>query len=276
MESWGMRLLRSAAFAAVAFVSLAAALPAQAGDVVVFGDRYNLNTINHFYNTYGGHTSAIAGSSIAGYDLTGIELLWAVQPADSYTVAELNNMNSFLANGGRIAFMGEHGTFAPDENNRINAALTALGATMSIVNTIYDADYRTASVGDGQILSDPLTAGVNTYRYAAFAPLTISGTAKALMRGEDDPSTIMMAFQNIGAGSIFLITDQNVWDDEATLWPGYDNEVMFNNLVQGQTGAPPVVIGGVPEPATWAMLLAGFFGLGGALRRRREKDMALA
>jgi hypothetical protein len=25
----------------------------------------------------------------------------------------------------------------------------------------------------------------------------------------------------------------------------------------------------VPEPATWAMMLIGFFGLGAALRRRR-------
>ncbi|THD65069.1 MAG: PEP-CTERM sorting domain-containing protein [Phenylobacterium sp.] len=26
---------------------------------------------------------------------------------------------------------------------------------------------------------------------------------------------------------------------------------------------------GVPEPASWALMLGGFFGLGGALRRRR-------
>jgi hypothetical protein len=29
-------------------------------------------------------------------------------------------------------------------------------------------------------------------------------------------------------------------------------------------------VGGVPEPATWAMMLLGFFGLGATLRRRRE------
>jgi hypothetical protein len=35
--------------------------------------------------------------------------------------------------------------------------------------------------------------------------------------------------------------------------------------------APPAVgVGPVPEPATWAMMLVGFFGLGGVLRRSRR------
>jgi hypothetical protein len=33
--------------------------------------------------------------------------------------------------------------------------------------------------------------------------------------------------------------------------------------------APPPGAGGVPEPATWAMMLIGFFGLGSLLRQRR-------
>jgi hypothetical protein len=37
---------------------------------------------------------------------------------------------------------------------------------------------------------------------------------------------------------------------------------------QGATGG--IKVGGVPEPATWAMMLVGFFGLGGMMRAKRR------
>ncbi|UUZ50807.1 hypothetical protein LP420_14775 [Massilia sp. B-10] len=111
-------------------------------------------------------------------------------------------MQSFLAAGGRIAFMGEHGSYSPAENTRINGALSALGSTISINNEVLDGGFRNASVGDGQILAHSLTSGVNNYQYAAFAPLTVSGSAVALMLGEETylgNASVMMAYQNIGA-----------------------------------------------------------------------------
>lgn len=44
-----------------------------------------------------------------------------------------------------------------------------------------------------------------------------------------------------------------------------------NGTAIGQAAPPPGPgPGGVPEPATWAMMLIGFFGLGGLVRRQRR------
>ena len=250
------RLLAAAVISTAAITS-----SVSAGTVAVFGDRFNLNTINNFYDGLADHSSSII-ASLSDATLSGVDLLWAVQPADSYSAGELNAMSNYIAGGGRIAFMGEHGSFLPNENNRINAALASLGSTMSIVNQTIDTGFRFATRGDGQILDDPLLDGVNTYEYAAFAPLEMGANGKALMLGEA-LDTVMMGFENVGPGSIFLITDQNVWDRVGQ--PQNDNATMFENLIDGETGAPPAV----PLPAAGWMLIAGLGGLG-ALRKFRK------
>lgn len=230
---------------------------ASAGTVGVWGDRFNLNVINNFYSSLPGVTSSVISGQLTSDSLNGVDLLWAVQPADGYTAAEISAMAGFLANGGRIAFMGEHGSYAPNENNRINDALNALGSHMQIMNLAPDAGFHNATVTNGQILSHSLTAGVSTYNYACFAPLTIGTGANKLMLGTDLVD-VMMGYENIGVGSIFLITDQNVWDNVNALTN--DNKVMFKNLLDAET-VP------TPEPATFILVGAGLAGLAFARKR---------
>jgi hypothetical protein len=52
-----------------------------------------------------------------------------------------------------------------------------------------------------------------------------------------------------------------------------DESFVFTNVASGGTLGGP---GGVPEPATWAMMLLGFLGLGSAMRAARASRASLA
>lgn len=213
-------------------------LPAAHAEVVnVWGDTGRVTTVNTFYDGLTGHSSTVISGDLDSNDLTGVDLLWIVQPQTPLTTAENATLSDFLAVGGRIAFMGEHCTFSESGNANINLSLAAVGSSIQIENpcTTQDGGFHVASRVNGQILDHTLTESVNTYRYAAFAPLVMGPGAETLMLGTDLAS-IMMGFENIGPGSVFLITDQNPFDDPYA----EDNEVMFENLLTGITGAPPV------------------------------------
>jgi len=83
--------------------------------------------------------------------------------------------------------------------------------------------------------------------YGIFSPLSISDSAKALVLGEDG-SSIMLAYENIGAGTVFVMGGQSAWDLD-TYFAGKDNRTLFTNILT------------VPEPATLMLLAVGGLGL---------------
>jgi hypothetical protein len=89
----------------------------------------------------------------------------------------------------------------------------------------------------------------------------------------------------VGFGGQSFLTDvknnasqgSNGWFTETTTFTATSSSQVLSFLSVGTpAGLPPVALldgvsltGGVPEPATWAMMLVGFGGLGALLRHRR-------
>ena len=190
------------------------------------------NDLNAFYLAKG-VTSSLWSTEVSGAALAGAELLIAMLPDDAFTSAELAAMGDFLAAGHRIVFIGEQQGFAAAENARINAALVALGSTLSLDAVSLDSSGLQDTI-PGQILIHPFTDGVSLLNYGNVN--SISGVPAA--GGSNGPFFLASDFSSVwgaaeapvGGGEIALVADVNLvsnLEDEA----GNDNHVFFLNLV---------------------------------------------
>jgi hypothetical protein len=126
--------------------------------------------LDTFYDGLGGGVSSnfLAGA-VTDAALAGVDLFVASVPNSAYTASEITAFSNFLNAGGTLFFIGENANF-PVENGFINAALLALGSSMSIVpNSTFDGGFHTTS----NIAAHALTAGVGSINYAA--PSVVAG-----------------------------------------------------------------------------------------------------
>lgn len=155
------------------------------GDQVRIGQGALLFDVptNNFYNGLGGVTSSILGGPVTAADLVGVDLFFGILPTAAYSASEIAALSGFLSGGGTVMFIGENSAF-PNENGRINAALSALGSSLSILaSPLFDTGYHTAT--GSQIAVNPLTAGVTTFTYAA--PSQVAGGTNLFFGTRDRP-----------------------------------------------------------------------------------------
>jgi hypothetical protein len=92
-----------------------------------------------------------------------------------------------------------------------------------------------------------------------YAPLSFSFVAT---NNDAIPAPLVLDYNTVGGNKIYFTTD--VSTSGAT-----------GNVAATYTGGS-LLKAGVPEPASWAMMLLGFGGVGAMLRRRRSQALALA
>ena len=162
------------------------------------------------------------------------------------------NTNGSLSNTSN----GEH-TFVLSQNAL--ASLTGGGFDLDAALLSGTSNYKL--IGNKKPGYTPAAIGLNGA--GSDSDTLSSGMDAFIGAGEVDFLFSRVANFSVNPGSGALNLTSSLWGD-ATLTYDY-------------TAAPiSSPVGAVPEPATWAMLILGFFSLGSVLRRRRHDGAALA
>lgn len=101
------------------------------------------------------------------------------------------------------------------------------------------------------------------------------------------PETAVGIFANINLPTTLTLTvggvsgndDVTVYDTSTFGFIGLISSTPFTSVTFSANGSyniPEIEFGNVPEPASWALMLAGFAGLGGLVRSRRSRQAGLA
>jgi hypothetical protein len=79
-------------------------------------------------------------------------------------------------------------------------------------------------------------------------------------------------YASLSSGTLaYTLTDTDPFDNFYDFTQGVDGGLI--NVGTGPVVTPPPVSGAVPEPTTWAMMIAGFGAAAAAMRRRRHKTL---
>ena len=179
------------------------------------------------------------------------------------------NLTALPSTVGHIFSLASEAQFGNDFDFQIETDNALRFYTGGGENTGFALDTTTL-VGQWHMLTASYDG---TLGASSFRNLYVDGALAAGFTGGVNAATKTSQF-TIGYNDVFGGRDFAGSIDEVSVW-NYglsDGQVAAIYRSAGQ----PSVAGGVPEPATWAMLVGGFGLAGGALRRRRTATLALA
>lgn len=126
--------------------------------------------------------------------------------------------------------------------------LTWAGAAFALVNGSFALDYRFTAPVDAQSGVQVGTIAIGNASEITFSTLTLNG--QALVEGPEINGARQFSINSLIDG-------------------GVENVLLISGTAGANAGiTTSVVIQAVPEPATWALFILGFGGIGYTMRRR--------
>lgn len=196
----------------------------------------------------------------------------AVDVGDSTSIAGwtvINSSGSTTGGGKVVAYLvsGDYGIYTPFGNDFLDltgySGSTGNSGVQQTIDTLVGGAY-TLSFYLGQFVGS--------------APVTVMANAGGAATVVTDPNVVGAGTVTNGTQWTLATYDFTATDSRTTLslYNGTTNTDFIgldNVSVSGPSAIPP---GAVPEPASWAMMIAGFGLTGAALRRRRRATLRFA
>jgi hypothetical protein len=124
-----------------------------------------------YYTDLGDTVVQVAAGSVVASTLSGVKLFISDLNDTGFPTAETSALSTFLSGGGTALFEGEYTPYDAGADALINAALAALGSTMSLVGNEVDCGAAFAATG-AQIGNAPLDTGISSFGYACVSTVT--------------------------------------------------------------------------------------------------------
>lgn len=205
-----------------------------------------------------------AGNTVTVVDTTPVSLagyqqVWDIRFSNASPITSTlqSEYLTYLQGGGGIFAMGENASFGTRNASVIALIAAAGGGSLTYVVP-----------GDAQTVIAPFTGpnAVSTIQYSAAGGVTTAGTGQFITSNATGGSGVAFGvgtLANAQKGALTAIFDVNFLQTGAN----FESQQLTKNLI-GFIGGQ--VAPGVPEPATWAMMLTGFGLVGVAVRRRKS------
>lgn len=172
-------------------------------------------------------------------------------------------------------------------NNDFVTQLAGLGLTQyatsgATLTLTANAQIYFEFLGSESGNSDTFTGGTVTYtetsgfenHFGAPIPLGFASFLAGSLAGQLNFSSVGGMPAGIGQDGfgILLGANQTSGQNVSVFYLGYDDQINNQDDNHDDFIVRATVLPAVPEPATWAMMLVGFAGIGYSMRRRRRTD----